>query len=233
MPADGSEAAVDCLQHCRGRAPRHDGPMTTTPPLSSAASLLLDADPARGLPAPVRALAERYDSEGVLSSGTSAPELPGFGMGSHVGAARVQLMLDRVTAVVRAGLGRDVAVAVLLGECARLMRDGHREHSDTVVRETVVAELEAVFTEHDLAPLLEQEVAEADLLVSAAAMDAARSAATAHASALTELERACALLDVEAAGVRPEGRLGTSFIRSIVAGRTYESLLLEQEQAYG
>lgn len=114
---------------------------------------LLPADPTRGVtPAAIAAEAAEFDGIDYR-----------FGMGSAVGAARLDAALAAVRAVLAAGCGREVALATLRGEFLRLERDGLREYSDTVVRETIVGELADACSDAGLAEFTDDEVNEVAL----------------------------------------------------------------------
>lgn len=188
------------------------------------ADTLLPADELRGLsPGAVADELAEADGDGGYA----------FGMVTPAGAARVRLMTLRVRDALDAGLGREVAISVLLGECARLRRDGHGEYDDTVVRESIAVDLREAFERAGVAPVTDDEVAELGLLMGQATIRAVTRQALTQAGSLLELERACAVLDQEARGVRPEGLLGTSIIRQILAGVTYEQVLDRMESPAG
>lgn len=114
------------------------------------------------------AMPERDVTEEMLAEAESLVEDGGypFGMWSAVGAARVSLLVAQVEAALAAGLGREVALAVLRGGCVRLERDGLREYSDTVVRESIGAALEAAFESAGVHAPTDDEIGEVALLLS-------------------------------------------------------------------
>lgn len=127
---------------------------------------LLTPEPLRGLS--VQALA---DAEGDFDGITY-----GLGMHTAAGAARLEAAVLAVRGVLAGGAGREVALAVLFGSFVRLERDGHREYSDTVVRETVTAELEGDCLAAGVDPFTDDEVAEVSVLLAERALAAVGSA---------------------------------------------------------
>ena len=130
---------------------------------------LLPADPARGLDRDDAEQAAHLDRTG--SEGRA--EVGGFGMHTITGELRLARVVEAVESVLAVGLGREVALATLHGLCGRLLRDGHPEWSDTVVREGLAAALTGACEAADVEAFTDDEIGEPALLVSAFSIEAA------------------------------------------------------------
>ena len=125
-------------------------------------SELLPADPNRGLDAEALA-AEESEFDGMTYR---------YGMTSAAGAARLTAALAQVQWVLHCGAGRDAALATMRGAFLRLERDGHREYSDTVVRESIADALSAACEDAGVATFTDEEVGEVSLLLSLRSIEA-------------------------------------------------------------
>lgn len=137
----------------------HSLPDVAGRPAGTVLASFLDPDPARGLDAEAAA--------GEIEVETT------YGMHTALGALRVERMIDAVTATLGAGLGRETALAVLHGHAQRLLRDGHPEYSDTVVRETIGAALAGACEDAGVEVFTDAEIGETALLVSAFSVEVA------------------------------------------------------------
>lgn len=82
-----------------------------------------------------------------------------FGMHDPAGNVALAQVCENADAVLRAGLGRQVALHALHGGLFALESAGeHREWSDTVVRETISFVLEPVCEQFGFAPFTDDEV---------------------------------------------------------------------------
>lgn len=95
-----------------------------------------------------------------------------FGMHDPAGNTALATACQAVADVLRAGLGRDVALRVLHGGMFALERDGHRECTDTVVRESIAFILEPACEAAGVEPFTDDEINDVCLHISSRALDA-------------------------------------------------------------